>query len=221
MTNPIIQLSHVDQCYQPGQTNEYPALKNICFSMLPHEFIALTGTSGSGKSTLFKVLAGIEPIQKGEILINQIRVNQLRPKEKLTFRKESLALIFQDYQLIPCLTLKENLVYFLKGMASVKDIDRLLNELGLSEVCQHYPHECSGGQQQRTAIARAMLSPASIVLADEPTGNLDSHHTQQVSQLFTRLHQAGKSILLITHDLQLASIADRQVQMKDGCLYEN
>ena len=201
-------------------------LKGIDFSVPKGQFVAIMGSSGSGKSTLLGLVAGLDSASSGEIWLDGEEITKL-PEDKLAvLRGRKIGFVFQSYQLIPTLTAEENVLlpYELvggngDGPARAKD---LLNEVGLSDRRDHYPVQLSGGEQQRVALARAFMVRPAILLADEPTGNLDSANGRHILDLLLSLNaQQGTTLVLVTHDQQLASHASRIITLQDGLIVED
>jgi putative ABC transport system ATP-binding protein len=203
-------------------THRVEILKGIDFSVPKGQFVAIMGSSGSGKSTLLGLIAGLDSATSGEIRLDGEEITKL-PEDKLAvLRGRKIGFVFQSYQLIPTLTAEENVLlpYELVGSNGTDGRSRakeLLDGVGLSDRRDHYPVQLSGGEQQRVALARAFMVRPSILLADEPTGNLDSANGQHILDLLISLNsQQGTTLVLVTHDQQLASHADRQITLQDG-----
>lgn len=221
----ILQVNHIEKVYGDKQ-HKVQALKDVSFSVEQGEFIGIVGTSGSGKSTLLNLLGGLDTPQKGEVIIRDHNIASLRRKELAIFRRRNIGFVFQNYSLMPVLNVYDNValpVTFDKG----KHVDHgyiqgLLEELGLWEKRKSYPNELSGGQQQRVALSRAMANKPAIILADEPTGNLDSKTSIEVMGLLKasskKYHQ---TILMVTHNEALAQSTDRIIRIEDGMLVRN
>lgn len=214
----MIQLKHVKKIYGSGE-NSCKALKDVSFKVNTGEFIALCGTSGSGKTTLFNIISGIDRSYEGECCIDNTNIANLSNNEMTIFRRKHIGIIFQFFNLISSLTVKENitLVSQLKGeKVSNEKLDSILNFLNLKNKKNSFIHELSGGQQQRVAIARTMYSETDIILADEPTGNLDSENTQLIMNILLHMKDQNKTVIVITHDDKIAMLADRIINIKDG-----
>lgn len=198
------------------------ALNNISLSFEKGSFTALTGTSGSGKSTFLHILAGIDQATSGEIKIDDRKVHELCRDDMTKFRRRKIGLIYQFFNLVSVLNVEENILLpsLLDGQKPDKEkLDMLLNQLHLEHRRRHYPSELSGGQQQRVAIARALYISPSIVLADEPTGNLDSVNRKDVLEALKTLHREYHiTIILVTHDIEIAECAERIITLSDGCV---
>lgn len=221
----ILKVSHVSKNYGTKK-NEVHALNDISFSINEGEFVAVVGTSGSGKSTLMNIIGGIDTPTSGEILIRNKNIATLKRKELTIFRRRNIGFVFQNYSLMPVLGVYDNVVLpvtFDQGNHIDHDyIKSLLEDLGLWELRQRYPNELSGGQQQRVAIARALANKPAILLADEPTGNLDSKTTIDVVGLLkSSSKKYRQTVLMVTHNEALAQTCDRVLHIEDGKLIEN
>ncbi len=200
-------------------------LKGISLTIPAGQFVAIVGASGSGKSTLLGLLAGLDTPSSGEIFLDGVPIHNLAESELAAVRGEKIGFVFQSYQLIETLTALENVLlpYELNVEGSgLSQARRLLDEVGLTERVDHYPVQLSGGEQQRVAIARAFVVEPPIVMADEPTGNLDSANGRLVLDLLMeRKRKAGATLVLVTHDPEVASRADRKIVLKDGRIVED
>ena len=200
----------------------YKNIKNINLSIKKGEFIAIVGPSGSGKSTLLHLLGGVDKPTSGNVFINDINIYDLKEKDLAIFRRRNVGLIYQFYNLIPVLTVKENIL--LPAELDNRKIDKeyledLLKTLDLKERENHLPSELSGGQQQRTSIGRALINRPSIVLADEPTGNLDSKNSKEIVELLkVSVKKYNQTLIMITHDTNIALQADRVITIEDGII---
>ncbi len=217
---PILELSHVEKIYGEKE-NQVKALKDISIQVKKGEFIAIVGTSGSGKSTLLNLIGGLDTPTKGQILVNGKEINSLTRKELTIFRRRNIGFVFQNYSLMPVLNVYDNValpVTFDKGKhTNRKYIKELLEELGIWDKQKKYPSELSGGQQQRVAIARALVNKPAILLADEPTGNLDSGTTIEVIGLLkASCRKYNQTILMVTHNEAIAQLCDRIIHIEDG-----
>lgn len=206
------------------QAENVQALSGVNFEINPGDFIIINGPSGSGKTTLLNLLAGIDQPTGGEIFINEQKIKMLSDAERTTIRCKQIGLIFQSFELIPVLTAAENIEYPLllqkiKASERQKRVLEILSQVGLSELAQRYPEQLSGGQKQRVAIARALITKPQIVLADEPTGNLDSTTGKKIIELMLSLNQNYKvAFIIVTHDLTLNKYAQKVFRIKDGQL---
>lgn len=220
----MIQLVNISKSFQMG-TNKVEALDNVSFCIKQGEFIAIVGPSGSGKSTLMNILGILDKATIGEYYLNKKNLTGLSPKKVAKIRNEKIGFIFQQFNLMPRLTSFENielpLIY--RGVGKVERKREVLNSLervGLLDKQKHLPAQLSGGQQQRIAIARAITGKPEILLADEPTGALDSKTGAEVMDLLKEIHQEGNTLIIITHDINIAKQAERILEIKDGKLCE-
>ena len=202
------------------------ALKNVSLSVEKGEFLAILGPSGSGKSTLMNVIGCMDKADSGTYFLDGIPIHEAKEKQITQIRNEKIGFIFQKYHLIPTYNVLQNIVMplLVRGMAmkEAEEASRdVIQMLGLAERIRHKPRELSGGQQQRVAIARALVGEPAILLADEPTGALDQNSGKEVLKLFHRLNEIGNTIVMITHDLNVAQNAGRIVRIIDGELHEN
>ena len=217
----IITATKVHKIYRVGESRVH-ALAGVTFSVKKGEFVAITGTSGSGKSTLLNVLAGLEQVSAGEIVVSGQHIEELDEGELVNFRRENVGFIFQSFNLIPTMTAIENVALPLSFRGEKKEerlekASRMLKVVGLSSHEKHLPLQMSGGQQQRVGIARALVVDPKIIFADEPTGNLDSKNGAEVMTLMkTMVRKTGQTVVMVTHDLTLAQKADRIIYLIDG-----
>ncbi len=217
----IIEAKRVHKIYRVGETSVH-ALAGVSFSVKKGEFVAITGTSGSGKSTLLNVLAGLEPVTAGEIVISDEHIEELDEGKLVTFRRNHVGFIFQSFNLIPTMTAAENVALPLtfRGMGKAERTRRaakMLAVVGLATHKDHLPLQMSGGQQQRVGIARALVVNPKIIFADEPTGNLDSKNGAEIMTLMRNIvNKTGQTVVMVTHDLTLAQKADRIIYLSDG-----
>ncbi len=216
----VLKLCHVDKVYGERE-NQVKALRDINIQVKEGEFIAIVGTSGSGKSTLLNLVGGLDTPTNGKILVKGREIGSLTRKELTIFRRRNIGFVFQNYSLMPVLNVYDNValpVTFDKGKhVNHGYIEELLKELGLFEQRFRYPTELSGGQQQRVAIARALVNKPAIILADEPTGNLDSVTTVEVIGLLkSSSRRYNQTILMVTHNEGIAQICDRMIHIEDG-----
>ena len=221
----MIEIRNLCKSFQrPGEAL-LKVLHEVDFSVDEGEFVAIVGPSGSGKTTLMNILGLLDRPESGEYELHGKSVAQLSPEERAKVRNEAIGFVFQQFHLLPRTTATENVeLPMLYSTRSDGDIRRLAREalcrVGLEERLSHYPSELSGGQQQRVAIARAIVNDPAVVLADEPTGNLDQKSGRQIIDLFRELNRNGSTILLITHDHAIANAASRVVRIDDGQLTE-
>ena len=217
----LLRVENLSKSYGKGEA-KVDALKNINLSIKKGEFIAIVGPSGSGKSTLLHLLGGVDKPTSGNVFINDINIYDLKEKDLAIFRRRNVGLIYQFYNLIPVLTVKENIL--LPAELDNRKIDKeyledLLKTLDLKERENHLPSELSGGQQQRTSIGRALINRPSIVLADEPTGNLDSKNSKEIVELLkVSVKKYNQTLIMITHDTNIALQADRVITIEVGII---
>ena len=215
----LLRVENLSKSYGKGEA-KVDALKNINLSIKKGEFIAIVGPSGSGKSTLLHLLGGVDKPTIGNVFINDINIYDLKEKDLAIFRRRNIGFVFQNYNLVPILNVYENIVLpiELDGMKIDEEyIDSIINILGLSQKLTNMPNNLSGGQQQRVAIARAIATKPAIILADEPTGNLDSKTSMDVIGLLKMTSQKfNQTIVMITHNEEIAQLADRIIRIEDG-----
>ena len=201
--------------------NQVEALKNLSFSVEEGEYVAIMGESGSGKTTLLNILAALDKPTGGQVILNGKNIVDIREKEISAFRRENLGFVFQDFNLLDNFSLKDNIVLplVLSGV-DYKEMERRITpiaaQLGILDILGKYPYEVSGGQKQRAAVARALIIKPELVLADEPTGALDSKATDDLLTLFNKINERGQTILMVTHSTKAASHARRVLFIKDG-----
>jgi putative ABC transport system ATP-binding protein len=220
----IITLDDVSRIYDTGKV-QVPALQDVTLQVASGEFLAIVGPSGSGKSTMMNILGCLDRPTSGRYILDGQPVDELSDDELAMVRSRSIGFVFQSYNLLPRTSALENVATPLmyQGVPKKERLQRAqvaLERLGLDDRLHHIPSELSGGQQQRVGIARALVTEPALILADEPTGNLDSHSGAEVLSLFKDLHALGRTIVLITHDVEVAAAADRAVHIRDGRLME-
>lgn len=222
----IIEVENLNKTYMLGNV-PVEILQEINFTINRGEFITIMGPSGSGKSTLLYLLGGLDKPTSGKIFINNKDISALSDKEQSTLRRRVIGFVFQFYNLVPNLTVEDNVMLpVLLDGKKIKDyrqkLDEILETVGLSDRINHTPRELSGGQQQRVAIARALINEPDIILADEPTGNLDSKSSEEVMKLLQRINkEKGKTILQVSHSLETAKYSDRIINVRDGKVWCN
>lgn len=216
---PMLEIKNVRKNYSIG-LREVIALDGISFSVEEGEFVSIVGTSGSGKSTLLHLIGGVDSATDGTITVDRTEVNSLNEKELALYRRRKVSIIYQFYNLMPMLNVHDNIVLPLEldgKKADEKTLCDILKTLGIEDKEFCYPGQLSGGQQQRTAIARALMTNPRVLLADEPTGNLDSKSTQEIMRLFRESNKKyGQTIIVVTHDDNVARMADRIIRIEDG-----
>lgn len=225
MENTIIKLERINKSYQKGKTALH-ILKDIDLQVEQGEFVAILGPSGSGKSTLMNIIGCMDVFDTGKYYLNGIDISKQKDKELTGIRNKEIGFIFQKYHLISTYTVLQNIVMplLMRGMSFAEATEQCMDTikmLGLEERLEHKLAELSGGQQQRVAIARALVGEPALLLADEPTGALDTSSGAEVLKLFNRLHNMGHTIVMITHDLGVAKSAKRIVRIIDGELHED
>lgn len=215
----ILEVKNLCKTYGKGDTM-VKALDNVSFSVEKGEFIAIVGPSGSGKSTMLHILGGVDVPTSGNVIIDKTDISQLNETALAIFRRRQIGLVYQFYNLIPILTVEENLTLplLLDGKKpDAKTVGNLVNQLGLEQRLQHLPNQLSGGQQQRVSIGRALINNPALLLADEPTGNLDSENSREIISLLRRFNkQSNQTVIIITHDERIALSADRVIAIEDG-----
>lgn len=217
----LLRVEHLSKRYGSG-SNTVTALNDVSFTIEKGEFVAIMGPSGSGKSTLLHLLGGVDTPSEGKVLIDGTDIYEMDETALAIFRRRQIGLIYQFYNLIPILSVEENLTLPLQLDGRKSDPayqQELVETLGLQKRMRHLPNQLSGGQQQRVSIGRALITKPAIVLADEPTGNLDSQNSQEIMGLLRRFHQEYRqTLLLITHDEAIALLADRILTLQDGMI---
>ncbi|MGN0334659.1 MAG: ABC transporter ATP-binding protein [Lachnospiraceae bacterium] len=201
--------------------NQVKALSNVNFSVEQGEYVAIMGESGSGKTTLLNILAALDRPTSGQVLLNGKELGGIREKELATFRRENLGFVFQEFNLLDTFSVKDNiflpLVLSGTGVSEMeKRLKPIAGELGIADLLNKYPYEISGGQKQRVAVARALITNPQLILADEPTGALDSKSTDDLLETFRKINAQGQTILMVTHSVKAASHANRVLFIKDG-----
>ena len=215
----MIQLTDVQKYYQMGEVR-VTALDGISLRVERGEFVVVLGPSGSGKTTLLNMIGALDTPSGGRIQINSTDLSRSKRGERFKFRRETVGFIFQTFNLFPSLTALENVQFVLDVVGRKNGAGKLalqtLESVGLAERVHHFPHQLSGGEQQRVAIARALAKDAAVILADEPTGELDFRTGVQILELLKQQADAGKAVVIVTHNREIARVADRVVQLHDG-----
>lgn len=222
----ILKVEHLKKIYTTRfGGNKVQALSDLNFSVEKGEYVAIMGESGSGKTTLLNILAALDKPTSGEVTLDGQKLSQIKEKQIASFRRDNLGFVFQDFNLLDTFSLQDNifLPLVLAGGMNFEEMNNRLRpiarKLGIYELLQKYPYEVSGGQKQRAAVARALITSPSIILADEPTGALDSKATDELLSLFSDINAEGQTILMVTHSVKAASHAGRVLFIKDGELF--
>lgn len=218
----MIEIKNLVKVYNKGKTNEFCALKGIGLSIEEGEMVAIIGKSGAGKSTLLHILAAIDSYDKGSYLVDGVSVGDLKEKDRARFRNQKIGIVMQDYALIDEYTIEENVqIPLIFGKVKGNDVRRekimtALKNVGLDELAKKPVRQLSGGQKQRVAIARALVNNPAFLLADEPTGALDSKTSGEIMDVFEKLNQGGKTVIIVTHDMEVAARCGRVIEISDG-----
>jgi len=219
----VIELQKVEKVYNEGKENELKVLKGIDLKIKEGEYASIIGPSGSGKSTLMHIMGCLDRPTRGTVLIDGQDVSKLNDEQLAKIRREKIGFIFQQFYLIPVLNALEN-VKVPMNLNNYKHIDKearakeLLTQVGLSHRMYNFPNQLSGGEMQRVAIARALANNPKIILADEPTGNLDTKRGEEIINLLEKLNKEGRTIIIVTHDMSIAKRAKRRIMIRDGVL---
>ena len=221
----LLEIRHVKKIYTTRfGGNQVTALRDVNFAVEDGEYVAIMGESGAGKTTLLNILAALDKPSSGEVLLDGHDITQISDKELSAFRRDHLGFVFQDFNLLDTFSLRDNiyLPLVLAGRPYKEMETRLLpiaERLGITELLEKYPYEVSGGQKQRAAVARALITNPRLILADEPTGALDSHTTDSLLSLFSAINEGGQTLLMVTHSVKAASHAGRVLFLRDGEVY--
>lgn len=221
----LLEVKHVQKVYTTRfGAQKVQALADVTFAVESGEFVAIMGESGSGKTTLLNILAALDKPTAGQVLLEGNDLSAVKESEKAAFRRDNLGFVFQDFNLLDTFSVRDNILLPLvlqnRPLAELEQrLTPLLARLGLEELARKYPYEISGGQKQRTAVARALITQPRLVLADEPTGALDSKASAKLMRMFEQVHQSGQTLLMVTHSAQAASYASRVLFIKDGEVY--
>jgi putative ABC transport system ATP-binding protein len=214
----MLEIKNVTKVYGEG-TTKVVALKDVCLHVEDGGFVSIMGQSGSGKSTLLNIIGGLERLTEGEIILDGERLDLQDENALVKVRRDKIAYVFQQYHLIPSLTALENVLLplvFRGKNGKHEKASALLKKVGLEKRAQHKPSELSGGEQQRVAIARALVTSPSLILADEPTGNMDKKTGDEIIALFTELNREGHTVIMVTHNPEIAAYADEIISLEDG-----
>jgi len=220
MTEPFIRIAGLKKHFQMGSAT-VRALDGIDLEIMPHTFTVIMGPSGSGKSTLLYLLGGLDRATSGEMWVNGQSLGDMDENSLALFRRRTIGFVFQSFNLIPSMTAQQNVAFPMQfaGMNPARrdaQANKLLEQVGLADRSMHRPTELSGGQQQRVAIARALVNDPSLILADEPTGNLDTSSSAVVMQLLSDLHRSGKTVLVVSHDARMTHFSTNNIFLLDG-----
>lgn len=221
----MLQAVNIKKIYKSRMgSNQIEALSNINFSVEPGEFVAIMGESGSGKSTMLNILAALDTPTSGEVFLDGVNFSNIKEKERAAFRRNNLGFVFQDFNLLDTFTLEDNILLPLvlsqtKYDRMQKRLQPIAKSLGIDSLLKKYPYEVSGGQKQRAAVARALITNPKLLLADEPTGALDSKASVKLLDQFEEINRKGQTILMVTHSVKAASHASRVLFIKDGLVY--
>jgi putative ABC transport system ATP-binding protein len=215
MMAPVVQVEQLDKRY-----GDVRALDHISFEVEPGEWIAIMGPSGSGKTTLINILGGLDHPTGGRVVVDGLEISNLGERELTRYRADKIGFVFQQFHLVPYLTALENvmLAQYFHSITDEKEAEEALRRVGLGDRLDHVPAALSGGEQQRVAIARALINQPKVILADEPTGNLDEANEGIILKLLRELHDAGHTILVVTHSQAIGNLADRRVELEHGRL---
>lgn len=215
----MLEIRSVSKTYGEGSARVV-ALNNISMRVDDGDFVAITGPSGSGKSTLLHVIGGLERVSSGEVILDGVRIDNLNENDLVHIRRRKVAYVFQQYHLLPSLTALENVLLPLtfcgSGKSDEKRAAEILRKVGLEKRAEHKPSQLSGGEQQRVAIARALVNSCSLILADEPTGNVDQKTGEEILKLFQQMNEDGYTIIVVTHSPEIARRAKRIAVLRDG-----
>ena len=221
MDQPILSLQGVSKEFKTKERT-FAALKNVSLTVEKGEYLAITGKSGSGKSTLLNMITGIDHPTNGKVLVDGVTIGELSESKLAKWRGQHIGIVFQFFQLIPTLTISENILLAMEFVDVIPSAERrnrvteLLTQVGIAEQANKMPSALSGGEQQRAAIARALANNPEIIVADEPTGNLDSKTADSINDIFSTLAQSGKTVIVVTHEKNTALKYQRIVNLKDG-----
>lgn len=221
----LLEVNNIRKVYTTRlSTQSTEALKNVNFSVDNGEYVAIMGESGSGKTTLLNILATFDKATSGSVLLNNLDLSKLKDKELADFRRDNLGFVFQDFNLLDNFSIKDNILLpLVLANKKYKDMEARLEKvtkpLGIDQLINKYPYEISGGQRQRVAVARAIITNTSLILADEPTGALDSKSTDQLLNVFDKLNEVGQTIIMVTHSVKTAARAKRVLFIKDGVVF--
>ena len=212
-----IEMQHCYKCYTSGETEIF-ANQDVSFEIEKGELVIILGASGAGKSTVLNILGGMDTNDEGQVLIDGVDIAKLNSHQRTNYRRDDVGFVFQFYNLVPNLTAKENVELASEIVSDALDPEAVLKEVGLGNRLDNFPAQLSGGEQQRVAIARAVAKNPKILLCDEPTGALDTKTGEQIMELLTELNREGKTIIMVTHEPEIAAFAKRQIVIRDGVI---
>ena len=221
----LLEVNNIRKVYTTRlSTQSTEALKNVNFAVDKGEYVAIMGESGSGKTTLLNILATFDKATSGSVLLNDLDLSKLKDKELADFRRDNLGFVFQNFNLLDNFSIKDNILLPLvlankKYKVMEERLEKVTKPLGIDKLINKYPYEISGGQRQRVAVARAIITNPSLILADEPTGALDSKSTDQLLNVFDKLNEIGQTIIMVTHSVKTAARAKRVLFIKDGVVF--
>lgn len=218
----LLEIKGLNKTYGNCKDNLFYALKNVSFSVDKGEFVVILGPSGCGKTTLLNILGAIDKFDDGEVTINGYSLSNISETKATQYRRKNVGFVFQNYNLVPNLTVRENIALSASLVKDSLDIDEIIDSLGLTDHKEKFPRQISGGQQQRVSIGRAIAKNPDIILADEPTGALDYKSSKEVLSIFEKINQKYQAtIIMVTHNAALKEMADRVITLKDGVIVSN
>lgn len=227
----MIKLENINKTYNLGKTNEFQALKDVSITIKDKEMVAIIGKSGAGKSTLMHIIGCIDDFESGTYILKDRDISKIKEKDRATIRNKDIGIVMQDFALVEDYTALENVMiplYFGKGkkdeeekLSKKEKAKKALEKMGIGELASKKVNKLSGGQKQRVAIARAIINNPSVLLADEPTGALDVKTSKEILEVFKELNQQGMTVIIITHDMEVADQCDRIIEISDGKIVNN
>ena len=221
MEQSYVILKDVRKTYHMGEVS-INAADGVNFEIKKGEFVVIVGPSGAGKTTILNILGGMDTVTSGEVIVDGVHIESFKNRQLTKYRREDIGFIFQFYNLVPNLTAKENVELALQICSNPRDAETVLKEVGLGERLNNFPSQLSGGEQQRVAIARALINEPKILLADEPTGNLDNHNAWEIMKLLEEINSRGTTVVVVTHNLEIVKAMNKRViTMKKGVVVED
>ena len=221
MEQSYVILKDVRKTYHMGEVS-INAADGVNFEIKKGEFVVIVGPSGAGKTTILNILGGMDTVTSGEVIVDGVHIESFKNRQLTKYRREDIGFIFQFYNLVPNLTAKENVELALQICKNPRDAETVLKEVGLGERLNNFPSQLSGGEQQRVAIARALINEPKILLADEPTGNLDNHNAWEIMKLLEEINSRGTTVVVVTHNLEIVKAMNKRViTMKKGVVVED